>query len=64
MCYVVIYENGPCKRDGEMWKCIFCIKMREVSAQEGEMDESEREDQRRRVEISKEGIKEKGALRV
>ena len=32
MCCVVIYEEGLCKRDEEVWKCVFYNKMSEVSA--------------------------------
>ena len=31
-CCVVIYEERLCKRDGEVWKYVFCSKMSEVSA--------------------------------
>ena len=31
VCCVVIYKEGLCKRDGEMWKCVFCSKISEVS---------------------------------
>ena len=32
VCCVVIYEEGLCKRDVEVWKCVLCSKMSEVFA--------------------------------
>ena len=31
VCCVVIYEEGFCKRYGEVWKCVYGSQMNEVS---------------------------------